>query len=252
MTDHTPATIPHRTEDQLKEFILHYCDGKILCGFQVDPDTLGMVFMPLMLGGLRPPDEDYPVAPVEPVHPDEPVRPEQPADIPRPAATNQHGELLSQIRDLEFKVSWDDAEQGELESLRVKLDADLEAGRVEYEQEMARWEAAVLAQDTEFQELVDVFDAEELAYEEAIGVFDAAMVVYDAEVVVHLQACKDLHETFIADVGIIYEYYHKAPTNQGINGFPIFWSLQVMHKDDWEKVKPHITAELKRREEFTL
>ena len=51
---------PDYTQEQLKRFVLDYCDGRLYCDHQCDPSILGMVFLPLALGAFGPqgPDEE--------------------------------------------------------------------------------------------------------------------------------------------------------------------------------------------------
>lgn len=49
----------------------------------------------------------------------------------------------------------------------------------------------------------------------------------------------------------VYEHVSKAgPT--AVNGKPIFFSCRFLSTEQWERVKPAITAELKRREEIKV
>ena len=92
------------TPQELKKFVLAYCDGQILCDHQVrDVNLTGMVFMPLLLGafaipepkegetpdpaylarkslekdiGPEPKPEPLPSPPRKPPYPPEPVKPE--------------------------------------------------------------------------------------------------------------------------------------------------------------------------------
>ncbi len=56
---------------------------------------------------------------------------------------------------------------------------------------------------------------------------------------------------YIEKVACIYEHLSKAGP-RSVNGMPMFMSHRFMHKDDWERVVPHIQAELERREQLEL
>ena len=51
------------------------------------------------------------------------------------------------------------------------------------------------------------------------------------------------------NLGIVYEYYDKAGP-MGINGYPMFMSLHIMHKDDWAIAASAIKKEEARRKEY--
>lgn len=46
------SRIPELGNDELREFVLGYCDGHIWTSFDVPPDVLGLVFMPVSFGAL--------------------------------------------------------------------------------------------------------------------------------------------------------------------------------------------------------
>jgi hypothetical protein len=48
------------------------------------------------------------------------------------------------------------------------------------------------------------------------------------------------------EVGLIWEYLDRAGP-RAINGYPIFSSCRIMHRDDWEKAHAAISKEIDRR-----
>lgn len=52
--------VPRKDDESLREFVLAYCDGRLFTSADVpNPNLLGMVFMPLALGGLRDFDKEF-------------------------------------------------------------------------------------------------------------------------------------------------------------------------------------------------
>lgn len=49
------------------------------------------------------------------------------------------------------------------------------------------------------------------------------------------------------ELGCIWEWWIQAG-QRSINGYPSFFSMRVMHKDDWERAHKAIDAELTRRQ----
>lgn len=45
--------VPRKTDDELREFVLGCCDGKILTSAQVPDGRLHLVFLPIALGALH-------------------------------------------------------------------------------------------------------------------------------------------------------------------------------------------------------
>jgi len=55
----------------------------------------------------------------------------------------------------------------------------------------------------------------------------------------------------LKDVGLIYEYLDQQGPHS-INGYPMFWSCRIMHKDDWERARAAIIVEVERRKSIEL
>lgn len=49
-------------------------------------------------------------------------------------------------------------------------------------------------------------------------------------------------------IGLFWAYYHEAGP-RSINGYPCFFSMRMMHIEDWEKARTAINNELLRRKE---
>ena len=55
----------------------------------------------------------------------------------------------------------------------------------------------------------------------------------------------------LSQIGCIWEHMHKAAP-RSINGKPIFFSLNLLHKDDWERAMVAIEREQERRKNIPL
>lgn len=55
----------------------------------------------------------------------------------------------------------------------------------------------------------------------------------------------------LQQIGIIYEYLNQAGP-RSINGYPCFFSLRVLHVEDWRIALVAINAELERRKSIPL
>ena len=58
-------------------------------------------------------------------------------------------------------------------------------------------------------------------------------------------------QAYYKQVGLLWEYLNAAAP-QSINGYPIFFSMRIMHLDDWRRAIPVINLELERRKSITL
>lgn len=66
-----------------------------------------------------------------------------------------------------------------------------------------------------------------------------------------LGALSDWPDEDWADIGIIYEYLDKAGP-RSINGMPSFFSLRIMHRDDWLRCIKAIQREHQRQQEIEV
>lgn len=58
-------------------------------------------------------------------------------------------------------------------------------------------------------------------------------------------------EEEIQNIGLIYEHLDQAGP-MSVNSCPIFFSMRVMHKDDWNRARVAIEAEIERRKGIEL
>jgi hypothetical protein len=59
-------------------------------------------------------------------------------------------------------------------------------------------------------------------------------------------ALEGWEEKDIREIGILYEYLHKAGP-RAVNGYPMFTSFRMMHRDDWERCRKAIEREQERK-----
>ncbi len=271
---------PDYTQPQLKRFVRDYCDGRLYCDHQCDPNILGMVFLPLALGGLSPkaPDEkegtegdaawhaaqklppdpgEKPKATPPPVGPQQPKYPEPP---PEPIwhqvdPEREKALLLAASPDVKVESVHD-----------LFVEEGLPAAMAEYRESIEHKNNAL---QTEHEAAVA---EHQLVVDALRGVHDAAWEGHRvalaehreqearlAERKVEWQRAKAIHEatrrgfavTRFQNLGVIYEEISKAGP-RSINGQPIFWSLRIINRSDWKRAHAAITRELSRREDMEI
>lgn len=246
--------VSRQPRENLRGLVEQILTNAVLISEQVPQDLLGTVFMPLLFGALSLPEGGGPPCPEKPllevpppvpalILPDAPERPQPPARPPYPMAEMA---LVNQGRLLERDVL-----------------PSYEAALAKYEVFFAQWSSTVEAQYTAacaaHQAQCDALRAEhagqvalqvaatreaEARYAEALEVYEAAMVRFKEENV-------KAHVEWTRDVGILYENYSEAMP-RGVNGYPMFMSFRILHKDDWAIVKTAVSREQKRRQSEDL
>jgi hypothetical protein len=272
--------VPRASDDELRKFVLGVADSQIFTSAHLRPgdDVINMVFMPAALGAFSTPEEfndlmpeppespgdkpdtpvvTYPEEPestvVEPAYPVEPTPPE-PKDVPRHildavewgeidesevvAYREGEGAFRDRLADWQVKTwqPWKDTCDG----LRSKHEADLAAFKDEHNQ----WEAECARLEAEHTEALAVRQDE-------IDAWTVADRTYRRERAIHERHITRARSRYFRDLGILWEWMHKAGP-RSVNGYPIFFSLRIMHREDWNRALKAIIREEKRRESIEL
>lgn len=246
--------VTRQPREKLRELVNQLLTNAVLTSEQVPDNLLGSVFMPLLFGAIAPPEGVLPPRPEKPqeevlppvpdlVLPHPPGRPHPPAPPPYPKAEMA---LVDQGRLLERDVM-----------------PPYEAAVAAHEVVLERWRNTVDAQHTTacaaHQAQCDVLravHAEQTArqaeavreakarHAEAMCAYEAALAIFNEE---HKKVCTEWNR----DIGILYEEY-RAAGPVGINGYPMFFSFRILHKDDWAIVKAAVLREQARRQSEDL
>jgi len=247
--------IPRLPKDELKKVVLGIADGSIITSDQVPQGLVSMVFMPLAFGALSPPDGVVPARPVEPTPEPEPVAPTMPP-LPAPPVA-----VAAPV-----PPPYPD---GAMEDVRW--------GRVPEEDVLGPYRAAVAAHEVAMAEwrrtAGDQYERDLVAYhiqcatiqadheasvaKHAVALAavrdrnDASKAAYQAELAKWEPAARAVYRDWSYDLGVVYESYDKAGP-RGINGYPMFTSLCMLHREDWDVVCAAVIREQKRRESDDL
>lgn len=240
--------VPRTPREQLREFVYDLVDGRVLTSEQVEPRDVGMVFMPLAMGALSPPAvlEDKPelTLPPQPAPPPPfvgEVPPERP-EIPALAVVPEKVRLDYEWGAID-KADYDEvAEQVRKQNIRTVIE----------------WKKAVLAP---WQKGVRLTKKQNREGKEA---YDKACEDYYTLKAAWAQECDRLraeHEVYFVewegvrkrvlslwarDLGVVYEHMSAAGP-RAINGYPMFMSLRLMHREDWKLAFDAYKKEVARR-----
>jgi hypothetical protein len=245
--------IPRQTKDSLKTLVRDYVAGQVLFSSQVPEGIVSMVFLPVMMGGLRYPVEE----PSLPAEPPKPVR-----DFTRPKRpTPDVGSVTEPLRvtvaearatldKVEFKARWSEASESDVDVARAALtraeaalvDAEALAGRAADEAHgvlLTEYRAKLAVHRAE----ISRWRGEMKAWREACAGLQPAVDAW--------KAGKDVYfDKLSRELGVIYGYHKDAIGTRGINGFPMLGMCSLLHREDWELVKRAIHRELDREIEL--
>lgn len=250
-------TVPRMSEDDLKQFVLDYLRGMIFCSAQVpkyDLNLMGMIFMPMALGAFTLPEEEAaegrPVKP-EPA-PKKPEKPEPPPEIAEPKQTplidvEADPRLQELIASNEFRqapISQVNARRQELEERNAEIQA-------ENERLMTEWRASTDPERKKYRAELRAWKKRVKRWQAKADAAAKAQAEYDEAMAKWQEKWGQIRVEYFRDIGLIYEYLDKAGP-RSINGYPIFFSMRIMHRDDWARAARAIEREQKRMQEIEL
>lgn len=251
----TKLEIPRLPRDELKKVVLGIADGSIITSDQVPQDLVGMVFMPLAFGALSPPEGVVPARPVEPTAEPEPVAPTMPplpappVAVAAPVPPPYPDAGMEQVR--WGRVPEEDVlgpYRAALAAHEVAMDEWRRTAGAQYERDLAAYRDDCL--------VAELYHEADLArhaqrIEAVRDRNSAAKAAYQAELAAWEPAARAVYRDWASDLGVVYESYDKAGP-RGINGYPMFTSLCMLHREDWEVVRAAVIREQKRRESDDL
>jgi hypothetical protein len=240
--------VPRTPREQLREFVYDLVDGRVLTSEQVEESVVGMVFMPLTFGALSPPEvlEEQPDL----------VLPPQPAllkvfverALPKPPTPPTPEAVPAKLRE---DYEWGAIDKEDYDEAVAAINARNDAAHAEWERtthaEWVRDLAETKASNA----------AGKQAHARSIEAHEAAVTAWAQECArlrteheARLTAWEDVRKRVLRwwarDLGVVYEQVSKAGP-RGINGYPIFMSLRLMHREDWKLAFNAYRKEVERR-----
>lgn len=243
------------TPESMRELVRDRLSCQIMFSDEVPPNLLGMVFMPFLLGALNPPAEvlEKVLGSSEPPE----ALPEEPPKPIHPGYRDQAGEpptkpLLGRIpQKAQSDLEWGYLTEEEWQAIKVKVDAANQEKIREWENASMAWMEA-LDRDTEARRLVDEEHAQAVQnWQESLS--------KHAEVCSQREKLREewdekyeaLTREWTRDVGVLVgDMKHSFP--RSINGFPMFHAMQIVHREDWERIRAALLREQEKAKDFEI
>jgi hypothetical protein len=244
-----------RPKEFLQSIVRDYLASAIFFSSQIrEPNLLPMVFMPVAFGALSfsVPKPEIPPQPAQPQN-----RPVCPAWDPSPKlATKTLKERKAAVKDaqdhleeVEYKRRWDDASDDDVIQARARL--------LECQDALANlpyWEACL----KEHVQKRKAYLADLQAYRKSLSVWRQAMRDWKSQcdsLQPQIEAWEARRQAYYKrldeELGVIY-----APMSdmmpRGVNGYPMFFSMAVLNKTDFNRVCVAIERELSRQKDLDV
>jgi hypothetical protein len=241
------------SDDALKDFVLQMCNNQIFTNLQCPTEMIGMVFMPLMLGGLKIPEETLenlknvmpPKPGDKPKHLEKPKPPDNQVLPKKPKQSLIEPDPII-LADIEKRIEWQQTTIEERDNYLNKIEAERITQQLENTAVLALWEQAcknveqtILEKKSEYERALAEWDKKEEDFNKELTEWTIANARYEF-------FYKGLIEGFTEDIGLMWEYLSKA-VPMSVNGYPSFYSLHLMSKTDWNRANKAVQKELKRR-----
>lgn len=259
--------IPSKEVPDLRQFVLDYCDGKLLCDHQVrDPNLLGMVFMPLLFGafsiepkegeapspaylarksllkdpGPEPVLGNPPPAPTKPPYPPEPP-PSEPFQEPDP-------EKVQIIKD---DIEWGVAPPERLTNYLEEIRLHNVGVEFHHREALDEWERQKQAIDLEHEQALQAHQRTLRSWHRRGRRMAAKQRQWKLDKARQDALAQGFQMGLCGEIAVIYEYMDKA-LPRSINGYPCFTSFHVLNRADWERARKAIYRELQHRENMEI
>lgn len=241
--------VPRRTDDELRADVRGILENQLYPSVSVPPSLVGMVFMPVLLGALAPPDEVRDLVfgglgpkPKEPLPPEAPKKPKLPEALPFPAEPT----LVEVDPEMEFKERWSDISPDEMAAHRAEVAQKNAETQAKYEAELAR---VTKHNETLNRRATRVCREHAKKLKQHQAAYKNWETTQLAEYHQKLAAWEALNEKlytgWVQDIGcLIGDMKNTFP--RSINGYPMFHAYYVVHKDDWKRIAAAVNRELDR------
>ena len=241
--------IARLTEERMREIVSDRLARQVMFSDEVTPQSVGLVFLPIAMGGFAPPEELRlalmgSLGPPETLE-GEPPKPEQPSYPPPVADPPPKPTLVRLDPEIERQFGWGDLDQEDLDAAKAKVEETNRQRIQEWDEAYFVWDKSIDDRSTE----VTRIDTE---HEQAVAEWEASLDAHE-EVSAERQRLHDewveKHDRIFSEWGVnigVVMGDMKDSFPRGINGYPMFHACQPIHKDDWERIQAAIVKEQAR------
>ena len=255
MTTYPKLQVPRLQQEAMREIVRLRMAGQIMFSDEVPESLTGIVFMPLAMGALQPPKEVLVEFLGSEFRPEalkgEPPKPEHPGyqdEAGEPPAKPVLAKLPSKIQsDLEWGYIPEEEREDILRELKEENQKRIRA----WEEGTSHW-MDLLDSDRIRREEVDATHAEAIrAWEDSLSKHEEAVREREALKADWENKNRELITEWAQDIGVVMGNM-KDTFPRGINGFPMFHAIQMIHKEDWVRIRSALIREQERAKEIEV
>jgi hypothetical protein len=246
---------------EMKEFILQYCNRHIYTELDVPSNLLTMVFMPLALGGLAVPSQIIPEFPEPPEAPPEAPGAPDPDDLKPVEFDKTKPDKLKKVdpdpetvADITSSIDYEMADEKAMAEYLGGIEKENLTLEAQYQVALKAWKglkkAHTKAEKARIKAIKDEYAKKVGEHEEQIRDlcedYDKQLEKYEEKLE---KAEEDYHAIlahWLKGYGFVYANLKDAGP-RSINGYPMFWKMSIVHKEDMKPLMEGARRELQRR-----
>lgn len=247
--------IPRLSKEEMRNIVRLRLAKEVMFSDEVSPDLVGIVFMPLAMGALQPPKEiliealgsEYPPETLK----GEPPKPEHPGYQDKAGDPPPKPKIAKLPEKIQADIEWGYIPEEEWEGLHAQV-------REENQKKIRAWEDASM-------HWMDLLDQDRKSREEVDALYEKALLEWKDSLAQHEEAVRErealkaewekkykvLYAEWAGDLGVVMGNM-KDTFPRGINGFPMFHAIQMVHKEDWARIRGAIVREQERAKEIEI
>ena len=266
-------------QDELKAFVMGVCNRQIWTDKDVrSAQDMSLCFPLLAMGALSISDKKRakieargflpPEPRKEPEEPESypPKMPKLPTDPPKPEPPELQEEVIldpEAMSDIEQRIGWQQAPDNARAEYEGKIKRQNEVIRhandklmqAYKEETLAAWEAACAGVFDQIKQITADHDKAVADYhtsrEPLMAEYKAKLAKWELVNARRSEAEGAANMRYAEDIGCVWDWFDKCAP-RSVNGMPMFFSLRLMNRADWERAHKAIMAEIKRRQSFTV
>lgn len=251
---------PSLTAEELRRFVLRFCDGHIWTS-RHSPSDMGLMFLPVAFGCLSVPKQTQErifskLMPDPGKEPQGSPRPEAPSFPPEPKRPDEPEPVQAdpaRVSEIQFNISWDDKSNKELDAYYEEIKRQNEALQDAFKEDLQRWEKEV----EEWRALCDRLTAD---HQERISEWEADNEDFLREHRRWVEArarweavCNGVGAQFLKDLGCVWaDSEMDQHCGRSINGKPVFMDCHLMNLQDFERAMQACRIEEERRKKIVV
>lgn len=234
---------------EIREMVYRVLDGSVLTSAQVPESMIKTLFLPVGLGACSPPEDIIDHSPPKPAEVPAPPKPLMGVleDEPEPPTKPVLQQVSKQIKE---DVDWGYLDASEYQDALAKIAEDNAAALSQYQEQVRGYANAVHETRIRNAEvtalnarLLSEYDEQVRLWKDRVSADNAAYALREEE---YKARWTRVYAYWGRNIGALLGRMKDA-LPMGINGYPMFTAVQILHKDDWSVLADLCDKEIARR-----